>query len=206
MNWISLLSIPIAYLLGSIPSAYIVARCSSGVDIRDESDGRISAAAVYRRVGILSFMFTVALDIGKAALSVLVAQWLNAIPEIVLLAGVVTISGHQWSMFLKFQGGLGATTIGGVLLGIVTVPTIIGAVIAAIVMWMTKKSTFSFVIGVLIIAVILFAINYSDVIPPPIFLIFPPPLLLVCYPVILTLMMVLKVIQIKYRPGVPLKV
>ena len=52
----------------------------------------------------------------------------------------------------------------------------------------------------------LFAMQYSQIIPPPILLVFPPPLLLVAYPIICGLMMILKAVQVKYRPGAPLKV
>ena len=125
MNWISLICIPIAYLLGSIPSAFIVAKYYGKIDIRDEPDGRISAAAVHRRVGLLPFLVVVIMDIGKAALAVLAAQWLNAEPLVVMLAGVVAIAAHQWSMYLKFQGGLGSTAMGGGLVCVATVPTVI---------------------------------------------------------------------------------
>jgi len=205
MNWIELLTIPVAYLLGSIPSAYIVARLNGGLDIRDEADGKISAAAVYRRVGLLSFVMVVILDIGKSALAVLIAQWINAPTEIVLLTGVFAIAGHQWSIFLKFQGGLGATAICGVLISVTTVPTLIGAAIAALLEWKTKNSTYSFVIGVLIIFIVIFAMQFSEVMPPPIFIVFPPPPLLVAYPAIMVAMMFIKALQIKYRPGANLK-
>jgi acyl phosphate:glycerol-3-phosphate acyltransferase len=205
MNWAVLWSLPIAYLLGSIPSAFIVARFNGGLDLRDEADGKISAAAVYRRVGLLSFLLVVIMDIGKAALAALIAQWIKAPMEIVLLTGVCAIAGHQWSIFLKFQGGLGATTIGGVLVAIATVPTVIGAAIAAVLYWKTKNSTYSFVIGVSIILIIIFAMQFSQVLPPPIFISFPPPPLLVAFPAILVLMMAIKALQIKYRPGATIK-
>ena len=212
MSWISLISIPIAYLLGSVSSAYIIAKCSGKIDIRDEADGRISAAAVYRRVGLKSFVGVVAMDIGKAALAVLIAQWLDAPPVIVMLAGAAAIAGHQWSLFLKFQGGLGATTIAGVLVAVATLPTIIGAAFAAVLMYKTKKSTISFVIGILMIAVVLFVMQWSRIEQPPILIAapsLPPPVtvfhLLIAYPLILGMMMVVKAFQIKYRPGAPLK-
>jgi acyl phosphate:glycerol-3-phosphate acyltransferase len=212
MNWMSLICIPIAYLLGSIPSAFIVGKYYGKIDIRDEPDGRISAAAVHRRVGLLPFLIVVIMDIGKAALAVLIAQWLNAEPLVVMLAGVVAIAAHQWSMFLKFQGGLGSTTMGGVLVCVATAPTVIGALIASLVVYKTKKSTFSFAVGILTIVILLFAMQWSKVPSLPILIAspsLPPPLtayhILIVYPLVLLLMMVLKNAQIKYRPGAPLK-
>jgi glycerol-3-phosphate acyltransferase PlsY len=211
MNWISLVSIPIAYLLGSIPSAFIVAKFNGKIDIRDETDGHISAAAVYRRVGLLSFLMTVVMDIGKAALSVLIAQWLQADAVIVMLAGVVAIAAHQWSVFLKFQGGLGSTTMGGVLVCIATVPTLIAAVVASVLLYKTKRSTVSFIVAIVTIVILLTAMQWSKVAPPILIAApsLPPPFtvyhLLIIYPLVLLGMMALKGVQIKYRPGAPLK-
>jgi len=208
MDISSLICIPVALLLGSMPSAYIVAKVNGKVDIRDEPDGKISAAAVYRRVGLLSFILVVAMDIGKAALAVLIAQWLKASPQWVMLAGAVAVAGHQWSMFLRFQGGRGATVIAGVLVAVCTIPTLIGAAIAGVLSWRTRNSTYSFAAGILMIGVVLFAMQWSGVTAPPVLIappLPPPPLtayhLLIAYPLILGLMMALKALQVKYRPG-----
>jgi glycerol-3-phosphate acyltransferase PlsY len=205
MDISSLFCLPVALLLGSIPSAYIVAKLQGKIDIRDEPDGKISAAAVYRRVGLLSFIIVVVMDIGKAALAVLVAQWLKAAPPWVMLAGALAVAGHQWSMFLRFQGGRGATVIGGVLAAVCTIPTLIGAAIAGVLAWRTKNSTFGFAMGVVMISVVLFAMLWSDVVAPPIMAASPSMqadyYLLIAYPVVLGLMMLLKALQVKYRPG-----
>ncbi|MBN1374890.1 MAG: glycerol-3-phosphate acyltransferase [Dehalococcoidia bacterium] len=209
----SFISLPIAFLLGSIPSAFLVAKYCGKTDIRDEPDGRISAAAVYRRVGLAAFLLVVGMDMGKAALSVLIAQWLSAVPEIVMLAGVIAIASHQWSMFLKFQGGLGSTAMCGTLLCVATVPTLVGALIAAILVYATKRSTVCFAIGIFIIMAVLFAMQWPVIPRFPILIAspsLPSPLtayhLLIAYPLILLLMMALKNLQIKYRPGAPLKI
>jgi len=208
MDISSLICIPVALLLGSMPSAYIVAKLNGKVDIRDEPDGKISAAAVYRRVGLLSFIVVVAMDIGKAALAVLIAQWLKASPHWVMLAGAVAVAGHQWSIFLRFQGGRGATVIAGVLVAVCTFPTLIGAAIAGVLSWRTRNSTYSFAAGMLMISAVLFTMQWSGVTAPPVLIappLPPPPLtayhLLIAYPLILGLMMALKALQVRYRPG-----
>ncbi|MHB8084818.1 MAG: glycerol-3-phosphate acyltransferase [Dehalococcoidia bacterium] len=205
MNWISLISIPIAYLLGSLSSAYIVARYNGKIDIRDEPDGHISAAAVYRRVGPLSFLMVVFMDIGKAMLAVWIASLMGAALPVILLAGIVTIAGHQWSPFIKFQGGLGATVIGGVMVTIATVPTIIAAAIAGLAALTVRSSSYGFGIGMLSLVIILFGMQYAHVAvqpwniitPPP----FPPNWMLIVYPLVLLGMMIGKALQIKHRPG-----
>jgi glycerol-3-phosphate acyltransferase PlsY len=212
MNYLSLFCIPIALLLGAMPSALIVAMLAGKVDIRDEPDGKISAAAVYRRVGLLPFITVVVLDIGKAALAVLVAQWLQAGPLLVMLAGAIAIVSHQWSIFLRFRGGRGATVIGGVLVAVCTIPMLTGAAVAALMAWRTKNSTSSFGVGLLTISIFLFALQWSNIAMPPILIVMPslpPPFtayhLLIIYPLLLGLLMTVKALQVKYRPGIPLR-
>jgi len=212
MDNLSLLCIPIALLLGSIPSAFIVALLAGKVDIRDEPDGKISAAAVYRRVGLLPFIIVVVMDIGKAALAVLIAQWMNAGPLIIMLAGVLAIVSHQWSIFLRLQGGRGATVMGGVLVCICTVPTLIGAAVAGLLAWWTKNSSSSFGIGLLAITTSLFALQWMNITVPPILIVtpsLPPPFtpyqVLIIYPLLLGLLMTVKALQVKYRPGATLR-
>jgi glycerol-3-phosphate acyltransferase PlsY len=205
MDIFSWLSLPAAYLLGTIPSAFLVAKYNGAVDIRDEGDGKISAASVYKRVGILSFLLTVILDIGKALAAVLLAEFVfKAEPLTVLLAGALCVAGHQWSPFLRFQGGLGATVIGGTLVGTTMFPTLIGAACAAVLMWSTQKSSKSFAAAMLIIAVLLFAAQYYKIASPPLFR-DSTPLWVFTYPIILGLMMVAKAMQVKYSPGRPLR-
>jgi len=211
-NDLSLICIPIALLLGATPSAFIIAMIAGKIDIRDEPDGKISAAAVYRRVGLLPFVIVVVMDIGKGALAVLIAQWLNAGPLMIMLAGVIAIVSHQWSIFLRFQGGRGATVMGGVLVCICTVPTLIGAAVAGLLALMIKNTSSSFGIGLLAITASLFALQWVDIAVPPILIVTPaPPLpftayhLLIVYPLLLGLLMMIKALQVKYRPGATLR-
>jgi len=212
MDYVSLLCIPIAVLLGAVPSASIIAMLAGKIDIRDEPDGKISAAAVYRRVGLLPFMTVVVMDIGKAALAVLIAQWLNAGPFLVMLAGVIAITSHQWSIFLRFQGGRGATVIAGVLVCICTLPTLIGAAVAGLLALITRNSSSSFGIGLVAITASLFSLQWLNITMPPILIAapsLPPPFtpyqLLIIYPLILGLLMMIKALQVKYRPGATLR-
>ncbi len=212
INNISLICLPIALLLGAIPSSFIVAMLAARIDIRDEPDGKISAAAVYRRVGLLPFIVAVAMDIGKGALSVLIAQWLHAGPLVIMLAGVIAIISHQWSIFLRFQGGRGATVMGGVLACVCTIPTLIGAAVAGLAALGIKNSTTGFGTGIVALFALLLSLQWSDIAVPPIMIAapsLPPPFTayqaLIIYPVLLGLLMTVKALQVKYRPGAPLR-
>jgi glycerol-3-phosphate acyltransferase PlsY len=113
-----LVAIIIAYLLGSINSAYIVTRLVAGKDIRQLGGGNAGGRNVFREVGLLAAIPVAIFDVGKGAASVAIAHRLLNVPlfevnPFVLLAGIAVVAGHMWSIYLKFTGANGlAATIG----------------------------------------------------------------------------------------------
>ena len=186
-------AVVIGYLLGSFPSAFIVARLIGKIDIRSEPDGRISASVVHRKLGLIPFLLVVVLDVGMGVLTVVFARLLTVSLPIVLAAGFMAVAGHNWPVFLKFRGGLGATTTYGVLVAIVWWQTLIAAAVGAIIYFTTKKSGVGTVILIALITGILLAQ----------YLLHTGPLILVFYPLILIVLMVIKSYQIKVAPIKP---
>jgi glycerol-3-phosphate acyltransferase PlsY len=111
-------AIIIAYLLGSIPAAYIVTRLATGKDIRRLGSGNVGGNNVYQHVGLRVAIPVVIFDMGKATAAVAIAHWLLDAPLFephlfVLLSGIAAVAGHMWSIYLKFSGGNGlSATIG----------------------------------------------------------------------------------------------
>jgi len=111
-------AIIIAYLLGSIPAAYIVTRLVTGKDIRRLGSGNVGGNNVYRHVGLRAAIPVAIFDVGKGTAAVAIAHWLLDAPLFeprlfVLLAGIAVVTGHTWSVYLKFSGGNGlSATIG----------------------------------------------------------------------------------------------
>ena len=108
---------PVSYLLGAIPWGYIIPRLSRGIDIRKYGSGNIGMANVLRTVGGRLAGVVMALDVGKGVLAVLLA-WLLTVhsPRAQVVAGVMALIGHDWSVFLRFRGGRGtAVALGGLL-------------------------------------------------------------------------------------------
>lgn len=119
-----------AYLLGSIPFGYLIARIWN-IDIRRKGSGNIGATNVFRTIGPLAGSLVFLLDLLKGALPVLLAKQLTANPWLVILVGIATVLGHTYPIFLKFKGGRGAATGLGFLLAVA--PDIfIGALILVI--------------------------------------------------------------------------
>lgn len=104
-----------AYLLGSVPSAYLVARWRRGIDIRQHGSGNVGAANVMASVSKWWSIPVTLFDIGKGALTVWVAQLLGLGAAQQVTVGIITIIGHNWPVFLRFRGGRGIFTSLGVI-------------------------------------------------------------------------------------------
>jgi glycerol-3-phosphate acyltransferase PlsY len=141
-----------AYLIGSFPTGYLMARWFKGVDPRQHGSGRTGGTNILRTAGKGAALATVAGDLLKGVVAVLLARaWLGAnngaasgTQLAMVLAGLATVLGHNRSIFLHFRGGAGAMTNAGVVLALAphVVPFMaIAAFIAAKVSRMASVTT-----------------------------------------------------------------
>ena len=128
MQWI-ILGIIVSYLIGSIPTAYIFGWILKGIDIRNFGSGNVGATNALRILGKGPGIMVLVLDILKGVVPVLflgnfvmamAKAEIAGIPDEMLriLLGLSCISGHNWTIFLRFKGGKGVATTLGVLLGL----------------------------------------------------------------------------------------
>jgi glycerol-3-phosphate acyltransferase PlsY len=114
---IEALAVIIGYLLGTIPTAYLVTRLWKDYDIRKLGGGNVGFMNVFREVGIAPALIVVSIDIGKGAAAIAIARWgLNASDAFVLLAGLAAVIGHNWMPWLKFSGGKGMAAAIGIII------------------------------------------------------------------------------------------
>ncbi len=128
---ISIIAILIAYLCGSIPVGYIVARLY-GVDVTASGSGRIGGTNVLRSAGGTAAGLTVLGDVLKGLLPLYFYQFAFD-PLVVALAMPAAVLGHNYSIFLGFRGGVGAGTAIGTVAGLsfwVALATAVCALIA----------------------------------------------------------------------------
>jgi len=103
-----IIAIILGYLLGSIPTAYIATRVTTGRDVRRLGGGNVGGLNVFREVGLLPAAVVGIVDLAKGAAAVAIAQWLlDVSPPFVLAAAVAAVVGHNWMVWLKFSGGKG---------------------------------------------------------------------------------------------------
>jgi glycerol-3-phosphate acyltransferase PlsY len=124
MLWI-ILGLFISYLIGSVPTAYIFVRILKGQDIRTLGSGNVGATNALRVLGKPLGVTILALDILKGFIAVvIVGDWVAAQGGIVsgealrILLGLACVSGHNWTVFLRFKGGKGIAATFGSLLGL----------------------------------------------------------------------------------------
>jgi glycerol-3-phosphate acyltransferase PlsY len=109
-----ILSVVIAYLLGSVSFSYLAGRLIAGIDIREHGSGNAGATNTLRVLGPKVAAFVLLADLLKGVISVLLAEWLTGGQEAAAVcAGIAAIAGHNWPVYFGFRGGKGiATTIG----------------------------------------------------------------------------------------------
>ncbi len=105
-----------AYLLGSVPLAYLVVKWSRGIDLRRYGSGNVGASNVVAVASKQLAIPVIVFDLGKGALMVWVAQLVELNIAQQATVGIAAIIGHNWSVFLGFSGGRGALTLAGVAL------------------------------------------------------------------------------------------
>jgi glycerol-3-phosphate acyltransferase PlsY len=103
-----------AYLVGSIPTAYIAGRWRRGIDIRQYGSGNVGASNLVRlKAKWLAIVVTIT-DLGKGIFMVWAAQAAGLSITQQVAVGLAAIIGHNWPVFLRFSGGRGVLTTAGV--------------------------------------------------------------------------------------------
>jgi glycerol-3-phosphate acyltransferase PlsY len=112
----------VSYLLGSIPTGYVVAK-AKGVDIRAVGSGNIGATNVFRILGKTAGIFVLLVDALKGLVACRFVAFGPDAPSEThqMVAGLVAILGHNYTCWLRFKGGKGVATTAGVLLALAPV-------------------------------------------------------------------------------------
>lgn len=137
-----------AYLVGSIPFGIIIGRGIFGVDPRDVGSGNIGAANAMRALGKFGGALVLIGDIVKGFVpTALFAHFLPYGHWAIAAAGLATIIGHNWSIFLKFAGGKGVATGLGVLVVLSWPATIAFAVVWLAAVALTRYASLGSILG-----------------------------------------------------------
>jgi glycerol-3-phosphate acyltransferase PlsY len=122
VTWAHLVVALLAYLLGSIPFGLVLTRLAGLGDIRKIGSGNVGATNVLRTGNKPLALLTLALDAGKGGIAALIAYHVypggeNGL-DFAIVAGITAVIGHNFPLWLRFQGGKGVATTLGTLLAV----------------------------------------------------------------------------------------
>ena len=133
----AIIVVTFGYLAGSVPFAFLLAR-RRGVDLRCTGSGNVGAANVLRTSGVPNAVVAMCLDAAKGAAAVLVAQRLSGGPATPVAAGLASIIGHLYPVWLGFRGGKGVATAAGAFVVIAPIAVAIAGAVFALAIWVTR--------------------------------------------------------------------
>lgn len=152
-----------SYLIGSIPTGYIIVKLFKGEDIRTIGSGSTGATNVKRVMGKTWFFIVMLLDALKGALPViLTAHYADALWEIGLLpvlSAIFVILGHSKSIFLNFTGGKSVASGVGTLLALNWQAGIIIASVWAVVTWVSKYVSLGSIVALALAPLLMWILN-----------------------------------------------
>jgi glycerol-3-phosphate acyltransferase PlsY len=131
------------YLLGSVPSGWLVMKVYRNQDLRKLGSGNIGAANVFRAGGAGAFALTLIADGLKGFIPVMlgIAFGLSGNELALGAIGLAAVAGHTWPLYLGFHGGKGVATSGGVLLALAPVAIVLAGLTWFLVIRITRVAS-----------------------------------------------------------------
>ena len=146
-------AVTLAYLVGSVPFAFLLSR-RRGIDLREVGSGNVGATNVLRTSGVRTAVIAMGLDVIKGALAVVMAQRLTGGIGAPMAAGLASVLGHIYPVWLRFRGGKGVATAAGVFVVLTPMALGIASATFVLVVWMTRYISVGSVVGALTLAVV----------------------------------------------------
>ena len=161
------LILAVAYLIGSIPSGYLIVRATEGEDVREKGSGGTGATNVSRSAGKGAGILTLILDVIKGVFVVFLAGILSDglfpfADWTIAFAGVLAILGHIFPVWLRFRGGKGVATALGVFLMLEPIVVVIALVVFAITFALTRYVSLASLVAISSITIAILALTLFD--------------------------------------------
>lgn len=114
-----------SYLLGSLPTAFLVSKLKMGIDIRKQGDKNPGATNVFMVMGEKASIFVLSVDMLKGILATLLplilaipAEQFYSMSLMQFLMGLAAVMGHRFPIFAGFKGGKGIATLFGLIIAL----------------------------------------------------------------------------------------
>jgi len=143
MVWQYVVVAVVAYLMGAIPTGWLVGKLTRGIDVRDYGSGATGGTNVLRTLGLRAALFVLVADVLKAYVAVLSTWYIfephegaNTAHNLQAVAGVAAIIGHNWPVYIGFRGGRGVAATYGAFAAMLffplTVPGLLAVAVAIV--------------------------------------------------------------------------
>jgi glycerol-3-phosphate acyltransferase PlsY len=146
-----LAAVTFGYLVGSIPFAYLLAR-RRGIDLREVGSGNVGATNVLRTSGARQGVLAMLLDGAKGSAAVMIAGALATGPATAVAAGLASVIGHIYPVWLGFKGGKGVATATGVFAVLAPMALGIASVVFLFAVWATRYISVGSMAGAIALA------------------------------------------------------
>ncbi len=155
------LAILISYFIGAIPVGYIIGRVFFKTDITKKGSGNIGFANVAQYLGLKAAFIVFLLDYAEGFFAVLIVKLLFGKPLLIAVAALTVVVGHDFSIFMKFKGGKGASTTYGALTILSPIATLFGAFTFFAILLAKKYISLSNIVSILSIPIYMLILNIN---------------------------------------------
>ncbi len=152
-----------AYLLGSIPNSYIVTYRYTGRDIRTMGSGNPGTMNVLDSLGFVPAMMVGSADILKGMAAVGIAYLVGLGDAEAVAAAIVAVVGHDYSVFLRLQGGQGTAPSVGAFAALLPVPTLIATLVATALLLTCRSRRISGMVALLMMPGLAYWLEAPDI-------------------------------------------
>jgi glycerol-3-phosphate acyltransferase PlsY len=148
----------VPYVMGSIPSGYLLVKYLKGIDVRTVGSGNIGATNVQRVLGMKGFLWVLLLDALKGYIPLMVINILFGAkyPGVVIIAAASAVLGHTFTMFLNFKGGKGVATALGVFLALAPASVMMDLVVFSITLFFFRYISLGSILCAFLLPVFIF--------------------------------------------------
>jgi len=155
-----LFALPAAYLIGAFPTSYLAGKLARGIDLREHGSRNLGATNVFRTLGWKYAIPVGVIDLAKGAVPVLVfGKSSGAAPWLGVAVGIATVLGHMFSPFLRFRGGKGVATAGGVFIALAPIAIVLTALVWGLVLWLSGYVSVASIIASLLFPLLAWLTN-----------------------------------------------
>lgn len=158
MTWLLLV---LAYLLGSIPTSYIAGRLARGIDLRQHGSGNLGATNVFRTLGWRAAVPVMVIDVAKGWVPTALFPLWDGTQALswALAYGAAAIAGHVFSAFVRFQGGKGVATSAGVFFALAPWAVVIGFVVWGVTLVLTRIVSLGSLLAAVVLPIAVYVTN-----------------------------------------------